>query len=39
MARNTLVKVRDCLKNGTPEVVWQPYFDKAKDVLERSLLN
>lgn len=39
MARNTLAKVRDCLKNGTPEVVWQPYFDKAKDVLERSLLN
>jgi quinolinate synthase len=39
MARNTLAKVRDCLKNGEPEVVWQPYFDKAKDVLERSLLN
>ena len=39
MARNTLAKVRDCLKNGTPEVTWQPYFDKAKDVLERSLLN
>ncbi|WP_339728055.1 quinolinate synthase NadA [uncultured Gimesia sp.] len=38
MALNTLQKVRDCLKYGKPEIVWQPYFDKAKDVLERSLL-
>ena len=38
MARNTLQKVRDCLKTGKPEITWQPYFDKAKDVLERSLL-
>ena len=38
MARNTLQKVRDCLRDGQPEILWQPYFDKAKDVLERSLL-
>jgi quinolinate synthase len=38
MARNTLAKIRDCLQNGTPEVVWQPEFEKARHVLERSLL-
>jgi len=38
MARNTLQKVRDCLRDGLPEIHWQPYFDKAKWVLERSLL-
>ncbi|MCL4145599.1 UNVERIFIED_CONTAM: hypothetical protein GTU68_002779 [Idotea baltica] len=38
MARNTLAKVRDCLKKGQPEITWQPYFDKAKEVLTRSLL-
>lgn len=38
MARNTLQKVRDCLKSGRPEITWQPYFDQAKAVLERSLL-
>jgi len=38
MARNTLQKVRDCLKFERPEITWQPYFDKAKAVLERSLL-
>jgi quinolinate synthase len=39
MARNTLAKIRDCLKFGRPEIVWQPFFDKAKAVLERSLLD
>jgi quinolinate synthase len=39
MARNTLEKVRDCMKFGKPEIVWQPEFDKAKEVLTRSLLN
>jgi len=39
MARNTLAKVRNCLRDGKPEIVWQPYFAQAKDVLERSLLN
>ena len=38
MARNTLAKVRDCLKTGQPEIVWQPYFDQAREVLARSLL-
>ncbi|MFK7817239.1 MAG: quinolinate synthase NadA [Planctomycetaceae bacterium] len=38
MARNTLQKVRDCLKYEKPEIVWQPYFDQAKAVLEKSLL-
>ncbi len=38
MARNTLQAVRDCLKNGEPEIRWQPYFDKAKAVVEKSLL-
>jgi quinolinate synthase len=38
MARNTLAKVRDCLRDGKPEIHWQPFFDKARDVLVRSLL-
>ena len=38
MARNTLQKVRDCLKFSRPEIQWQPYFAKAQDVLRRSLL-
>ena len=38
MARNTLQKVRDCLRDGRPEITWQPYFDAARDVLVRSLL-
>ena len=38
MARNTLVKVRDCLKFGRPEITWQPFFSQAQDVLRRSLL-
>src|SRR6266404_1525008 len=36
MGRNTLEKLRDCLLHGAPEVVWQPEFDRAKEVLERS---
>src|SRR5262249_42088507 len=38
MALNTLEKVRDCMRNGEPEIKWQPEFDKAREVLERSLL-
>ena len=38
MALNTLQKVRDCLKFSSPEIVWQPYFSQAQDVLKRSLL-
>ena len=38
MARNTLQKVRDCLRDGRPEIMWQPYFAQAQEVLQRSLL-
>lgn len=38
MALNTLAKVRNCLKYEKPEIPWQPYFEKARDVLTRSLL-
>ena len=34
----TLEKLRDCLLRGEPEIHWQPEFDRAKEVLERSLL-
>jgi quinolinate synthase len=39
MARNTLEKVRDCLKYGRPEIEWRPEFDRAREVLRRSLLS
>ena len=39
MARNTLEKLRDCLAHGAPEIAWQPSFDRAREVLQRSLLN
>ncbi|VTS08952.1 quinolinate synthase NadA [Tuwongella immobilis] len=39
MARNTLEKIRDCMKNGTPEIAWEADFLKARAALERSLLN
>jgi quinolinate synthase len=39
MARNTLEKLRDCLVTGRPEITWQPEFSRAREVLERSLLN
>ena len=39
MALNTLEKLRDCLTSGGPEIVWQPEFTKAREVVERSLLN
>jgi quinolinate synthase len=39
MARNTLEKIRDCMKTSSPEIKWQPEFDKAKEVLAKSLLN
>jgi quinolinate synthase len=38
MARNTPEKLRDCLVLGRPEITWQPEFDRAREVLERSLL-
>ena len=39
MARNTLEKLRDCLANVSPEIAWHPTFDRAREVLQRSLLN
>ncbi len=39
MARNTLEKLRDCLRNGRPEITWQPEFERAREVVQRSLLN
>jgi quinolinate synthase len=39
MAKNTLEKIRDCMRDGEPEILWQPEFDQAKEVLARSLLN
>ncbi|HWE36378.1 MAG TPA: quinolinate synthase NadA [Isosphaeraceae bacterium] len=39
MARNTLEKLRDCLATGGPEIAWRPEFDRARAVVERSLLN
>ncbi len=38
MARNTLFSLRNCLRDGRPEITWQPYFAAAKEVLQRSLL-
>jgi quinolinate synthase len=39
MALNTLEKLRDCLANGSPEITWQPEFTRARQVVQRSLLN
>lgn len=39
MARNTLEKLRACLVTGQPEITWQPEFARAREVLQRSLLN
>jgi len=39
MARNTLEKLRDCLALGRPEITWQPEFARAREVVQRSLLN
>jgi quinolinate synthase len=38
MARNTLEKVRDCLRYGRPEIAWRPEYERARVVLRRSLL-
>jgi quinolinate synthase len=39
MARNTLQSVRNCLRDETPEIEWQPFFEAAREVVARSLLN
>ena len=38
MSRNTLQKVRDCLRDEGPEIIWQDYFKQARAVLDKSLL-
>jgi quinolinate synthase len=38
MARNTLEKLRDCLTYGQPEITWQPEFERARAVVEKSLI-
>ncbi len=38
MALNTLAAVSDCLRDGTPEITWQPFFESAREVVARSLL-
>jgi quinolinate synthase len=38
MAQNTLEKVRDCLLRGEPQIAWQPEFERARQVLQKSLL-
>ncbi len=38
MARNTLEKLRDCLRDGRPEIAWRPDFARAAEVVKRSLL-
>ena len=39
MALNTLAAVRDCIRDGTPEIKWQSHFDSAREVVARSLLD
>lgn len=39
MARNTLEKLRDCIRDESPEIAWRGDFDRAAEVLRRSLLN
>ena len=39
MALNTLQAVRNCLRDETPEIEWRPYFESAREVVAKSLLN
>ena len=38
MAKNTLEKIRNCLRVMSPEIGWAPEFDQAEAVIRRSLL-
>jgi quinolinate synthase len=38
MAKNTVEKIRDCLRNMKPEITWAPEFDQAEAVIRKSLL-
>lgn len=39
MARNTLQAVRNCLRDESPEIEWMPFFEDAREVVAKSLLN
>ena len=39
MAKNTLEKIRDCLRDMKPEIEWRPEFEAAEAVIRRSLIN
>tara|TARA_R110002072_G_scaffold303140_1_gene495626 strand:+ start:125088 stop:126077 length:990 start_codon:yes stop_codon:yes gene_type:complete len=39
MARNTLQAVRNCLRDESPEIEWQPFFEDAREVVAKSLLS
>ena len=39
MALNTLQAVRNCLRDESPEIEWKPFFDSAREVVAKSLLN
>ncbi|MDA1164471.1 MAG: quinolinate synthase NadA [Planctomycetota bacterium] len=39
MARNTLQSVRNCLRDESPEIEWQPFFEAAREVVAKSLLS
>jgi len=38
MARNTLQAIRNCLKSAETEIHWQEHFNRAKHVVEKSLI-
>ena len=38
MAKNTIEKIRDCLRDMKPQIDWQPEFDAAEAVIRKSLL-
>jgi quinolinate synthase len=38
MGKNTLEKIRNCLRDLQPRIEWQPEFDVAEAVIRRSLL-
>jgi quinolinate synthase len=38
MAKNTVEKMRNCLRDLSPEIQWAPEFDQAEAVIRKSLL-
>jgi len=39
MAKNTLEKIRNCMRDMKPEILWRPEFDSAREVITRSLID